>query len=99
MRVGLIGLGAIGQGLLRLLEKHPDDGITVVGALIRDPTRPRASGHPPLVDSAAALLALQPEVVVEMGGHEALAAHAQHILEAGCDMVLVSVGALADPTL
>jgi predicted dinucleotide-utilizing enzyme len=74
MRVGLIGLGAIGQGLLRLVAAHPEDGIQVVGAIVRDPSLERPLGSPPVVGSAEQLLALDPEVVVEMGGHTALAA-------------------------
>ena len=94
MRVGFIGLGAIGQGLLRYLE--PTDGVEVVGALVRDVTRSRAV---PVVASSDELLALRPEVVVEMGGHAALACHGPPILRAGVDLLMVSVGALADPAV
>jgi aspartate dehydrogenase len=94
MRVGFIGLGAIGQGLVRYLA--PSEDIQVVGALVRDASKPRAVPVP-VVTSSDDLLALRPEIVVEMGGHAALAAHGPAILRAGIDLLMVSVGALADP--
>jgi aspartate dehydrogenase len=97
MRVGLIGLGAIGKAVVRLLASDAADAVVVVGALVRDPARPRREAGFPVVGTAADLLALEPEVVVEVGGHVALAAHGPAILRAGRDLVAVSVGALAEP--
>jgi aspartate dehydrogenase len=154
MRVGLIGLGAIGGGLLRYLaagdtrprrslvpgdggmqqssllpgDQEPrqsvspgndalrqsvqpgdqslrqplrpgDDGIEFVAALVRDPRKPRPGGAPRLVTTAEELLAARPEVVVEMGGHTALACHGPTVLRAGVDLLIVSVGALAEPSV
>ncbi|HEX9371928.1 MAG TPA: aspartate dehydrogenase [Roseiflexaceae bacterium] len=93
LRVGLIGLGTIGSGLLALLG--PADDIEIVGALVR---RPRADRVPTLT-ALADLLSMQPEVVVEMAGHDALRCHGPHVLRAGVDLVILSVGALADPHL
>src|SRR5690242_13549604 len=97
MRVGLIGLGAIGRAIVRLVAAEGSAGIEVVGALVRDPARPRHEGRFPIVGTAEDLLALGPELVVEAGGHAALAAHGPAILRAGRDLVAVSVGALAEP--
>src|SRR5919204_356811 len=41
----------------------------------------------------------RPGLVVEMGGHAALACHGPPILRAGVDLLMVSVGALADPAV
>jgi aspartate dehydrogenase len=99
LRVGLIGLGAIGGAVARLLTDHSAEA-TIVGALVRDPGRVRAVMPPvPLVATPDALLALRPAIVVEAGGHAALAAHAPAILRSGCDLLAVSVGALADPAI
>ena len=97
MRVGLIGCGTIARGLLDLVR--PEHAIELVGALVRDPHKARAADVPPTVDSAAALLAMRPEVVVEMGGHDALRQHGPDVLRAGIDLLMVSVGALADPSV
>jgi aspartate dehydrogenase len=93
LRVGLIGLGTIGSGVLRLLQPHDD--IQIVGALVRNPRR----GAVPLYVDVADLLGLAPDVVVEMAGHEALRCHGPAVLRAGIDLIVLSVGALADPRL
>jgi aspartate dehydrogenase len=95
MRVGLIGLGAIGRGVLRLLGD--DDEMEIVGALVADPTRSREPGAPPICGSLDHLLEKRPEVIVELAGHAALRCYGPPILGAGIDLIVVSIGALADP--
>ncbi|HET8628365.1 MAG TPA: aspartate dehydrogenase [Thermomicrobiales bacterium] len=97
LRVGLIGYGAIGQGVARLLRERGDADLALVAALVRDAARPRPAPAPPVVATLEALLAARPEVVVEAGGHAALRAHGPGVLRAGCDLLLLSVGALAEP--
>ena len=46
-----------------------------------------------------ALLATRPEIVVEVAGHAALACHGPGVLRVGVDLVVLSVGALADPAV
>ena len=97
MRVGLIGLGAIGKAVVRLIAAEAADRVTLVGVVVRDPGRARQSPGFPVVGTAAELLALGPEVVIEAGGHAAIGRHGPAILLAGCDLIAVSVGALAEP--
>lgn len=97
LRVGLIGLGAIGRSVVQLAREHADGEIAIVGALVRDPGRPRAAAGPPIVASLDALLEARPEIVVEAGGHAALLAHGPGVLRAGRDLLMVSVGALSVP--
>jgi len=99
LRVGLIGLGAVGQAIVELARQHDGAEVDVVAALVRDAARPRPRSHPPALPTVVALLALRPEVVVEAGGHGALRAHGPALLSAGCDLIVVSVGALADAAL
>jgi aspartate dehydrogenase len=94
MRVGLIGLGAIAQGVLCLVQV--EDELEFVGALVADPTKPRAESLPRLCATVEELIGERPDVVVEVGGHAALAAHGPAVLRAGIDLMLVSVGALAE---
>lgn len=95
VRVGLIGLGAIGAGVVKRAAEYDD--IELVGALVQDPTKPRPAGGPPVFANLAELLEQGPEVIVEVAGHEALRAHGPDVLRAGCDLYFVAVGALADP--
>lgn len=94
MRVGLIGLGAIGRGVIQLLR--PDDDVEVVGALVGDPRKKRRPEPPPICGSLEELLEKRPEVVVEVAGHDALRCFGPQVLSAGVDLIVVSVGALAN---
>jgi aspartate dehydrogenase len=96
--VGLIGYGTIGQEVARLVTEHAAGEILLVGALVRHTTRARPSG-PTIVTTRSALLAERPQVVVEVAGHEGLREHGPAILRAGIDLLLVSTGALAEPTV
>ena len=97
MRAGLIGLGAIGRGVTRLVRERAAGEIALVAALVRDTSKPRPPGGPRTVATLDELLAEGPEVVVEAGGHAALREHGPGVLRAGCDLIFVSVGALAEP--
>ncbi len=53
VRVGLLGLGTVGQGVVQVLERNRADierkvgrGIEIVRALVRDPSKPRPEGLP-----------------------------------------------------
>lgn len=94
LRVGFIGLGTIGQGVVHLLEERGINSIDIVGALVRDPSRPRTVDIP-LVATLDQLLALKPDVVVEIAGHDGLREHGPATLRAGFNMIAVSVGVLA----
>jgi aspartate dehydrogenase len=97
MRVGLIGFGTIARGMTRLIRA--DDEVEIVGALVADSNKPRGEATPPLWCSVDELLARQPDVVVEVGGHAALRSHGPAILRSGIDLLMVSLGALADPVV
>lgn len=95
MRVGLIGLGAIGRGVIRLLRAG--DSVELIGALVADLGKTRERDAPPILGSLEQLLDQRPEVVVELAGHAALRCYGPSILRAGVDLIVVSVGALAEP--
>lgn len=94
MRIALIGLGAIGQALMECLAQH--DGLEVAGALVAHPEQPRASARCALFASMDELLAARPALVVECASQRAVREHGERVLGAGCDLLLSSVGALAD---
>jgi aspartate dehydrogenase len=95
MRIGLIGLGTIAQGVLELLR--PEDRVEIVGAVVATPHKPRPACGVRVYGRVEELLASGPEVVVELGGHVALRTHGPAVLRAGIDLLMLSVGALAEP--
>lgn len=93
MRVGMIGLGAIGSAVLAAARAgRLGQGVELVRVLVR---RPRPE-EPLATADFSAFLAARPEVVLEVAGHEALRWHGIACLEAGADLVLTSAGALVD---
>lgn len=100
MRIGLIGCGAIGQLLYRLVSEQVE-GVHIVAVVERVELHSQVRnviGHEvQLVDSVHALLPLKLDLVVECAGHAALKGAAPILLEAGVDVLVASVGAIADP--
>jgi len=102
MRVALIGFGAIGQQLARGLLDHRDR-VEIVAVLTNDlgaglqaAMGDLESLRDRITDQFGMCLERGPELVVECAGHQAVDAYAEATLAAGCDLLLVSVGALAD---
>ena len=93
LRVGLIGLGAIGQ---TIADYAPTVGVEVTAALVRSP---RAEGTTHTVLSLDDLLAANPDVVIEAGGQPALRSYAPTLVSEGIDVILLSIGALTDDDL
>ena len=92
--VGLLGLGSVGQSVVRHL--HGVAGLRIAGALVR---RPGARGDVrdvPLFHDLNDLLERRPDVIAEVAGHGALKAHGPTILRSNSDLVVTSVSALAD---
>lgn len=92
LRVGLIGCGAIGSVVARELSQGAVHGVELAAVL--DPV----VHHPLGVDDRESLLS-RSDVVVEAAGHSALREHGVAVREAGTDLLVVSIGALADGDL
>ena len=99
---GLIGTGAIGGVVLDALAQRrvPFDRIVVLARSRRAETEDRvARSGGTVVYEVADLLAARPAVVVEAAGHEAVRSYARPIAAAGVDLIVMSVGALADEAI
>jgi aspartate dehydrogenase len=93
MRVGLVGYGAIGREVARLL---PGADATIVAALVRTSA---TTAEALLVTSTDELIAAAPDVVVECAGHDGVRQHAVALLEAGIELMVISTGVFADDSL
>ncbi|MBW4708967.1 aspartate dehydrogenase [Roseobacter sp. YSTF-M11] len=105
MHLAIIGYGNIAQSVLRWLAARPVDQLSV---LTRPAARKRvqqdkllsaAAHHVFVTDSMDEMLAGHPDLVVECAGHQAVIEYAPKALKAGVDLVLVSIGAMADERL
>jgi aspartate dehydrogenase len=102
MEIGIIGFGAIGQTLYGLIEEHAKH--VRVAAVVEQPAlhaglRARLPASTRLATTAQELLSLELDLVVECAGHAALKAMGPQVLRAGVDLLVASVGALADAAI
>jgi aspartate dehydrogenase len=98
--VGLIGCGGIARDVMAALRST--GGLKVVGALCRPGRAAAASAalpEIPIVESLDGLLARNPKLVAEVAGQDAVAEYGPAVLRAGTDLLVISVGALAEPKL
>jgi aspartate dehydrogenase len=99
--VGLIGYGGIARDVAAALRDTKAD-VQIVGALCRpgraEPARTALPGIE-IVETLADLLARKPAIVAEVAGQQAVAEHGEAVLRAGTDLLIISVGALAEPDL
>jgi aspartate dehydrogenase len=105
MHLGLIGYGSIATSLVERLASTP---VTRLSILVRAGTNGLApfditNGHRSIpvqfVTSCAALINLEPKVVVECAGHAAVQECVPLVLMGGIDVIVASLGALADSQL
>lgn len=97
MKIALIGRGRIGKAFLGHVFAA-DAPVELVGVLVKDKTRHADAGCP-VFTALDDLLAVRPDWIVECAGQSALAAYAAGSLRAGCNVLAVSSGALADSTV
>lgn len=100
MKIAIVGFGAIGQLLLKLIAEQAKD-VQVLAVVERacnhDQVRSVVGSDVRVQESPTALLTLGLDLVVECAGHTALRTIAPTLLRSGVDVLVASVGALADP--
>ena len=97
LRLGLIGLGAIGGEVIAAAGRGELPGVIVPAVLVR---RPRPGTADRLVTAdAEAFFGESFDVVLECAGHQAVRDHGARVLDSGSDLLVTSAGALTDETL
>lgn len=105
MKLGLIGFGSIGRELLRRLESLDLEQITLLVREGREneTCQSLARDHAKLASKVTVTTDFgglqETDLVIEAAGHAAVAAYGPGLLASGTDLMIVSVGALADAKL
>lgn len=94
-RLALIGYGAIGQEIVQEIDRLGETA-SLVAVLVRPG---RAAGAAPAVHDLSGLLAAKPDIVLECAGHQSVRDHGAAVLAAGIDLLVSSVGVLADEAM
>jgi aspartate dehydrogenase len=96
LKIGLIGYGTIARAVI---QNFNDAGRSdsLVGVLVRPGSAADNNGACiPLFEHLTDLLEQGPAIIAETAGQDAVIEHGAAVLEAGCDFLITSVGALAD---
>ncbi len=93
MRLGLMGLGAIGAEVLAAWQRDElGASVELIGVLVRRPRR--GEGGVGITSDPECFFARDLDVVLECAGHQAVRDHGVRCLASGADLVLTSIGAL-----
>ena len=99
-RLALIGCGHLGRIVAEAYKKQLLPGYELVGVLGRSPDRAKALAVEAGCKACGGLddlLSLEPDYVVECASVQAVKDYALPLLRSGAELVLLSIGALADP--
>lgn len=100
MRLAILGAGGIGAEVAAAVAAGHLPGVDVVGVAGRDAGSERAAAVAARVGCAAVdparIPELEPDWVLEAAGVPAARTHVAALLEAGIDVILMSIGALLD---
>lgn len=99
MHLGLIGYGSIATNLIELLSPTQVTAITVLTRTHTIPDIPSNMPNLRFVTSLKEFVDRMPDLVVECAGHSAVSQYVPTLLDAHIDVILASVGALADDAL
>jgi aspartate dehydrogenase len=91
-RLALIGYGAIGQEIAQEMARL-GEADSLVAVLVRPG---RDAGGARIVHDLKGLLDAKPDVVLECAGHQSVRDYGAGVLAAGVDLLVSSVGVLAD---
>ena len=96
LQVTMVGYGAIGSELMRLLAQH--DKVCIDQVIVSE--KSWAAARAALESSVAVATCLQDlpkrsDLLIECAGHSALSAHVEPALRSGMDCIVASIGALA----
>jgi aspartate dehydrogenase len=99
LKLAVVGFGAIGQEMARLLLTNPKLRITqiIVPQPMVDVTSSISAGlapHAQVLSKIDFAADCRPDLVAECAGHEAVLAHVVPALEAGIPCIVASIGAL-----
>jgi aspartate dehydrogenase len=99
--VGLIGYGGIARDVVAAL-RDAGSSVGIAAALCRPGRSDKARDALPgidIVERLDDLLARKPKLVAEVAGQQAITEHGPEVLKRGFDLLIISIGALAEPVL
>ncbi len=99
LKLGLIGLGAIGVDVEKMVTEEYEGKIEIPAILVKNPRKNQFLNQSIITTDFDEFLAAKPDVVLEVAGHQTIQKYAIEILSSGIDLLVTSVGAFTDDKL
>ena len=99
LKIGLLGLGAIGSDVIEMAKNEFADRIEIPAVLVRHPRDPATINGTVITNDFDTFFSKETDLILEVAGHSTVQNYGEHILKAGRDFMVTSVGAFTDDTL
>ena len=98
LKVGIIGFGTLGKSTFELIESGHAGGVVVQAILVRTPLE-NSPLECTVTTNADLFFNEDLDIIIEAASHHALQLYGEKALSSGSNLVILSVGALADKNL
>lgn len=99
LKLGLMGAGAIGEDVIKMVQGAFADRITIPAVLVRTARELQPDNYPLLTNDFEEFFKHDFDVILEGAGHSAVIDHAERILHANINLIVTSIGAFTDDAL
>ncbi|MFP5112085.1 aspartate dehydrogenase [Bacillaceae bacterium C204] len=98
LRAGIIGFGTLGKSISELIESGQAGDVVLQALLVRTPLGPldQTPNQCTVTTNEDVFFNQDLDIIIEAAGHHALQLYGEKALSIGCNLVILSVGALAD---
>ena len=98
LKIGLLGLGAIGSDVIEMAKNEFADRIEIPAVLVRRPRDPAIINRTAITNDFDTFFSKETDLILEVAGHSTVQDYGERILKAGKDFMVTSVGAFTDDT-
>ena len=99
LKLGLMGLGAIGVDVEKMVTQESKGDIEIPAILVKNPRPDRSLNKSIVTTDFNECIKTKPDVILEVAGHQTIQKYAVEILRSGIDLLVTSVGAFTDDKL
>ena len=99
LKLGLMGLGAIGVDVEKMVTQECKGEIEIPAILVKNPRADRSLNKSIITTDFDEFIRTKPDVILEVAGHQTIQKYAVEILRSGIDLLVTSVGAFTDDKL
>ncbi len=99
LKLGLMGLGAIGVDVEKMVSEECQGDIEIPAILVKNPRADRSLNESIVTTNFDEFIKTKPDVILEVAGHQTIQKYAVEILRSGIDLLVTSVGAFTDDQL